>query len=114
MVRIEARRDGVATAVTVPMGPDTLLEPVAATVDTLLDLTARFGRASVRVPPITFSLNDAGIAHGRVAVFDGLRGHSGLCVVSRAESIPHPENLEDSAAWAPLECSAIRSPRGSS
>ena len=67
MVRIEARRDGVATAVTVPMGPDTLLEPVAATVDTLLDLTARFGRASVRVPPITFSLNDAGIAHGRVA-----------------------------------------------
>jgi hypothetical protein len=49
------------------MGPDTLLEPVAATVDTLLDLTARLRGATVRVPPIVFSLNDAGIARGRVA-----------------------------------------------
>jgi hypothetical protein len=67
MTRIEARRGGATAAVVVPMGPDTLLEPVAATVDTLLDLTARFGAASVYVPPITFSLNGMGIAHGRVA-----------------------------------------------
>jgi hypothetical protein len=67
MVRIEAGRAGVAVAVVVPLGPDTLLEPVAATVDTLLDLTVRLGPATVRVPPITFSLNGTGIAHGRVA-----------------------------------------------
>jgi len=67
MVRIEAARDGVAVSVVVPLGPDTLLEPVAATVDTLLDLTRRLGPATVRVPPITFSLNGTGIAHGRVA-----------------------------------------------
>lgn len=67
MVRIEGSRGGTTVAVVVPMGPDTLLEPVAATVDTLLDLTARFGPASVRVPPITFSLNGTGIAHGHVA-----------------------------------------------
>jgi hypothetical protein len=65
--RITARRSGFEAAVVTPLGPDTLLEPVAATVDTLLDLAIRFGPAPVRVPPITFSLNGTGIAHGRVA-----------------------------------------------
>jgi hypothetical protein len=65
--RITARRAGAEAAVVTPLGPDTLLEPVAATVDTLLDLDARFGPAQVRVPPITFSLNGTGIAHGQVA-----------------------------------------------
>jgi len=67
MVRLEASRDGVTVAVVVPLGPDTLLEPVAATVDTLLELTHRLGPNTVRIPPITFSLNGTGIAHGRVA-----------------------------------------------
>jgi hypothetical protein len=66
-VRISARRAGFEAAVVAPLGPDTLLEPVAATVDTLLDLAVRFGPAAVRVPPITFSLNGTGIAHGQVA-----------------------------------------------
>ena len=74
MVRIEGSRAGVTVAVVVPMGPDTLLEPVAATIDTLLDLTARFGPAPVRVPPITFSLNGMGIAHGRVAGANAVAG----------------------------------------
>ena len=41
MARVEAHHGGVTAAVVVPIGHDTLLEPVAATVDTLLDLTAR-------------------------------------------------------------------------
>src|SRR6476646_2143359 len=74
MLRIEGSRAGVAVAVVAPMGPTTLLEPVAATVDTLLDLTARFGPAPVRVPPITFSLNGTGIAHGQVAGANAVAG----------------------------------------
>jgi hypothetical protein len=74
MVRIEGSRAGVSVAVVAPMGPETLLEPVAATVDTLLDLTARFGPAPVRVPPITFSLNGTGIAHGQVAGANAVAG----------------------------------------
>jgi len=67
MTRIDARRHGFDASVTVPIGPGTLLEPVAATVDTLLELARRLGGARVRVPPITFSLNDGGIRGGSVA-----------------------------------------------
>jgi hypothetical protein len=65
--RITARRDGVEIQVVAPLGPDTLLESVAATVDTLLHLSKRLGSAATRMPPISFSLNGPGVAHGRVA-----------------------------------------------
>jgi hypothetical protein len=65
--RITARRDGVEASLVVPLGPDTLVEPVAATVDTVLTLTARLGPVATRIPPVRFSINDAGIAGGRTA-----------------------------------------------
>jgi hypothetical protein len=65
--RVTARRDGVEIQVVTPLGPDALLEAVAATVDTLLTLSTRLGAAASRMPPISFSLNGPGIAHGRVA-----------------------------------------------
>jgi hypothetical protein len=65
--RITAHRAGVEASLVVPLGPDTLVEPVAATVDTVLTLTERLGPVATRIPPVRFSINDAGIAGGRTA-----------------------------------------------
>jgi hypothetical protein len=65
--RVTARRDGAEVDIVLPLGPNALLEAIAATVDTLLTLTVRLGPVARRVPSMRFSRNGPGMAHGRYA-----------------------------------------------
>src|SRR4051812_40504788 len=65
--RVTARRDGVEVALLTPLGERTMAEPVAATLDALLRLSTRLGPVAPMIPPVRFSINDAGIADGRTA-----------------------------------------------
>lgn len=65
--RIVATRDGTTVEVIAPLGPTTMLESVAATLDTLLRVSARIGPLTARIPPITFAVPDQRTAVGHVA-----------------------------------------------
>jgi hypothetical protein len=64
---VVATRGGVTVSVTAPVGATTMTESLAATLDTLLRVSARLGPLAARIPPITFAVPDQRTAVGHVA-----------------------------------------------
>jgi hypothetical protein len=64
---VVATRGGVTASVIAPVGPTTMTESLAATIDTLLRVSLRLGPVAARIPPITFAVPDQRTAVGHVA-----------------------------------------------
>lgn len=64
---VVATRAGMTVTVVAPIGPTTMTESVAATVDTVLAVSLRLGPVAARIPSITFAVPDQRTAVGHVA-----------------------------------------------
>lgn len=66
-VRVVAERDGVRVATVVAVGPDLMVESLAAAIDTQLAVESRLGRRAGRLPAVVFAMASAQMMHGRVS-----------------------------------------------
>ena len=88
--RITAERDGARAAAVAVVGPDLMTESLAAALDTLLRLDARFGAIARRVPTVVFAMSDVHMVEGRVS---GEAGSGGLSINPAHVNIAAMETL---------------------
>lgn len=66
-VRVIAQRAGVRVASVVPVGPDLMVESLAAAIDTQLAVESRLRHLAGRLPAVFFAMASAQMMHGRVS-----------------------------------------------
>lgn len=65
--RVIAVRDGTRVQVVAPLGPDVMIESLAAALDTMLRISVRFAAVARHIPPVVFGMAAMEMVEGRVS-----------------------------------------------
>ncbi len=65
--RVIAAREGTRVQVVAPVGPDVMIESLAAALDTMLTIFVRFAAVARHVPPVVFGMAAIDMVEGRIS-----------------------------------------------